>query len=238
MNANQITLPAIAAIRAGLGNVIGAESHYELRICTAADAPEDRAGHVVRQRQPVLVRKDGATWRGTRHQIATCGVSQSSMPFAHDFALFKSTGLVAPVDTSDKRIVTDKYWRPAAAMANALLREFCRMAAAGNMATFTPLQLCRKPSPELAADMAAAAAIDSRGVAAAKADVTDDVTQQLVSDFAIFGAMLVPCDGALRGKSAAYRVNEAWQEALAAAGRINGALPVEAASEAASEPSA
>ena len=109
---------------------------------------------------------------------------------------------------------------------------------AGNMAAFTPAQLCRKPSPELAADMAAAAAIDSRGVAAAKADVTDDVTQQLVSDFAIFGAMLVPCDGALRGKSAAYRVNEAWQEALAAAGRINGALPVEAASEAASEPSA
>lgn len=238
MTANQITLPAIAAIRAGLGAVVGAESAYELRVATAADAAEDRTAHVVKQRQPVLVRKDGAKWRGKRHQIATCGISQSSMPFAHDFALFKATGLIAPADISDTRIVTDKYWRPATAMANALLREFCRMAASGNTPVFTPLQLCRKPSPELAADLAAAAALDSRGVAAAKADVTDDVTQQLVSDFAVFGAMLVPCEGALRGKSAAFRVNEAWRDALTAAGRINGALPVEAPSEAASEPSA
>lgn len=233
-NEQQITLPAIAAIRAGLGNVIGAESHYELRICTTADATEERTAHVVRQRQPVLVRKDGAKWRGKRHQIATCGVSQSSMPFAHDFVLFKTTGLVAPADIKSERIVTsERNYRSCAAMSNALLREFCRMAAAGNMATFTPLQMCRKPSPELAADMAAAAALDSRGIAAAKAEVTDDVTQQLVSDFAVFGAMLVPCDGALRGKSATYRINEAWRESLIEAGRINGALPVEAPGEAA-----
>lgn len=238
MNANQITLPAIAAIRAGLGNVIGAESHYELRICTAADAKEERTAHVVRQRQPVLVRKDGATWPRTRHQIQSCGLSQSSMAYAHDFALFKTTGLFAPADVADTRIVTDKHWRPAVAMSNALLREFCRMAAAGNMAPFTPAQLCRKPSPELAADMAAAAALDSRGCAAGKQAKTDDITQQLVADFAVFGAVFVPCDGALRGYGTQFRINEAWQEALAAAGRINGALPVEAPSEAASEPSA
>ena len=91
----------------------------------------------------------------------------------------------------------------------------------------------RELSPAVAADMAAAAALDSRGIAAAKAEVTDDVTQQLVSDFAVFGAMLVPCDGALRGKSATYRINEAWRESLIEAGRINGALPVEAPGEAA-----
>ena len=238
MNANQIMLPAIAAIRAGLGNVIGAESAYELRIATTADAKEERTAHVVRQRQPVLVRKDAATWPRTRHQIQSCGLSQSSMAYAHDNVLFKATGLFAPADVNDTRIATDKYWRGAVAMSNALLREFCRKAAAADLAPFTPSTLCRKPSEALAADMVAAGSLDARGVAAAKANVRDDVTQQLVSDFAVFGAVLVPVDGALRGINVSYRLNEAWQEALIAAGRINGALPVEAPSEAASEPSA
>ena len=110
--------------------------------------------------------------------------------------------------------------------------------AAADLAPFTPSTLCRKPSEALAADMVAAGSLDARGVAAAKANVRDDVTQQLVSDFAVFGAVLVPVDGALRGINVSYRLNEAWQEALIAAGRINGALPVEAPSEAASEPSA
>lgn len=218
-----ITLPTIANIRANASVLHNGESQYEIRICKQADCLRDRTYYMASNQQPVVLRRDKATFKNSLHQLPTCGLSESGLAYMLNNRLFSQTGLFAPADINDAAIVTGKRWRSSVAMAHAVTRELSRRAAADDQSPFSADLFMRKPSAELAADMLAAGSLG--GIAAAGYSVRADVMQQLLGDFVICGAVLVPVDGGIRGLTRAYKINAAWQPALAAAAKINGALP-------------
>lgn len=235
----KINLPKIDAIRAGASAMLGDDSVYQLKVCTSADILKDRSKHLVSNRTPVMLRKDGARWHGRLHQLPTCGFSESESVVMNDTARFASTGLFQPTNVDDEAVQTEKFYKANVLLQNALTREFCRRAVAGDDKPFSALSLmseARKAGTPLNADFVAAAQAAPRGRAAGmlggRLGVGDDVCQQLLGDFAIVGAVLVSLDGAPRGKATRYAINAAWRPALAEAAAINGALPpVETAGE-------
>lgn len=222
----QIHTPSIADIRKGASAVLTfADGMFEIRQARKSDIHNDRTAHVVRNQQPVLVRKDGAKARGTQHQISATGASESCLAFMPDFALFKATGSFMPASVDDERIVTDKRWRSSVLLFKALERELCRRAYASPDQSFSTAILMRKPSPQFKADLEAAAEAGGNGsIAASRPRVLDDVMQHLLADAAFCGAVVVPVDSSPRGFSTLYKLNAAWLDTLKEAGRMNGAL--------------
>lgn len=228
----KINLPSIAAIRDGAASFVGsADSVFAIKVCSKSDIAKERSAHLVRNRTPVALRKDGAQWRGSVHQLPACGYSESESVYMNDTALFATTGLFAPNDHKSDCIEAESVYRGNVYLQNAITREMSRRAVVGNFAPFNALSLmseARKSGTALNLDFTAAAAlcgVKSRpSRVLARLSHGDDVMQQLLGDFAIVGAVLVPCLGTPRGKATTYTINAAWRDALASAAAINGAL--------------